>query len=45
MNDKQQETDKELDCQVTVNDGAYMACDMIEDESAEKETAQDDFNI
>ena len=35
MNDKQHETDKELDCQVTVHDGSYMTCDMIEEESGE----------
>ena len=40
MNDKQHETDKELDCQITVNDGAYMTCDMIEDNSSEKEEIQ-----
>ena len=45
MNDKQQETDKELDCQVTVNDGAYMTCDMIEDESPEDETTAEDYDI
>ena len=37
MNDKQQKIDKELDCQVTVNDGSYMTCDMIEEDSEEEE--------
>ena len=42
MNEKQHETDKELDCQVTVNDGAYMTCDMIEEESGDKEKERED---
>ena len=37
MNDNQHETDEELDCQITVNDGAYMTCDMIEEESSDDE--------
>lgn len=46
MNDKKNnETDKELDCQVTVNDGSYMTCDMIEDESAEEDKVQKDYDI
>jgi hypothetical protein len=39
------ETEKkkaELDCIVTVNDGAYMTCNMIEDESSEDEKDQED---
>ena len=42
MNDKQQKIDKELDCQVTVNDGSYMTCDMIEEESEEDEKTRQD---
>ena len=42
MNDKQHEIEKELDCQVTVNDGAYMTCDMIEEESPEEEKSKQD---
>lgn len=34
----------ELDCLVTVNDGAYMTCDMIEDESSEDEKDRKDSN-
>ncbi len=45
MKEKQHETDKELDCQVTVNDGAYITCDMIEEESPEKEKEQKDHDI
>jgi hypothetical protein len=32
----------ELDCIVTVNDGAYMTCDMIEDQSSEDEKSRQD---
>ena len=45
MNDKSHETDEELDCHVTVNDGSYMTCDMIEEESAEEKDAPQDFDI
>ena len=45
MIEKQHETDKELDCQVTVNDGAYMTCDMIEEESPEPEKEQEERAI
>ena len=37
MNDKRNETNEELDCLVTVDDGAYMTCDMIEEESPQEE--------
>ena len=36
MSEEKQENNEELDCTVTVNDGSYMTCDMIEDESAEE---------
>ena len=38
MNDNRNETDEELDCLVTVEDGAYVTCDKIE---AEPEDAAD----
>ncbi|MDJ0814879.1 MAG: hypothetical protein QNJ58_01705 [Desulfobacterales bacterium] len=43
MNDPKKKTDEELDCHVTVNDGSYMTCDMIEEEHPEdgEETAED----
>ena len=34
------ENDEELNCTVTVKDGSYMTCDMIEDESSEEEARQ-----
>ena len=37
MNENPHETDKELDCQITVNDGAYITCDMIAEEAPEEE--------
>ena len=40
MNEENHENTEELDCTVTVNDGAYMTCDMIEDESSEKGETQ-----
>ena len=41
MSEEKQENSKELDCTVTVNDGAYMTCDMIEDESSENGKIQE----
>ena len=38
--------DEELDCHVTVDDGAYMTCDMIEEEeAAEDEKISEDYHI
>jgi len=37
MNDKRNETNEESNCLVTVDDGAYMTCDMIEEESPQEE--------
>ncbi|UCD76956.1 MAG: hypothetical protein JSW26_16180 [Desulfobacterales bacterium] len=45
MNDKRNETNEELDCHVTVNDGSYMTCDMIEEESSEEEKDREDYVI
>ncbi|CAB1079335.1 hypothetical protein D1AOALGA4SA_7049 [Olavius algarvensis Delta 1 endosymbiont] len=42
MSESQNETNPELDCQVTVNDGSYMTCDMIEDDTSEEETTPQD---
>ena len=39
MSDESHETNEEIDCLVTVNDGAYMTCDMIEEKSSEIEKA------
>jgi hypothetical protein len=35
----------ELDCEVTVFDGAFMTCDMIEDEISEGYEFDEDFEI
>ena len=35
MTEEKHKNDEELDCTVTVEDGSYMTCDMIEDESSE----------
>jgi len=45
MNDKKNATDEELDCQVTVYDGAHNTCDMIEEESTGEEKEQNDYHI
>jgi len=37
MTDKRNETNAELDCLVTVEDGAHMTCDMIEEGLAQEE--------
>ena len=39
MSDESHENNEEIDCLVTVNDGAYMTCDMIEEKSLEIEKA------
>jgi hypothetical protein len=43
MSKERNESNEEVDCLVTVNDGAYMTCDMIEEEetSEEKEIPED----
>ncbi len=35
MTSEHDESQAELDCQVTVFDGSWMTCDMIEDDSEE----------
>lgn len=45
MSEPKNETNPELDCQVTVNDGAYMTCDMIEDDPQEDEEIQPEYII
>ena len=35
MNDNRHENNEELDCLVTVKDGAYVTCDKIEAESTD----------
>lgn len=43
MDEQSHEANEELDCLVTVNDGSYMTCDMIEAESSDKvDETQDD---
>jgi hypothetical protein len=44
MNDKRNETNEELDCLVTVDDGAYMTCDMTEEESPQEEPEPQDHD-
>ena len=39
MSNERPEINEEIDCLVTVNDGAYMTCDMIEENSSENEKA------
>ena len=39
MSNERNETNEEIDCLVTVNDGAYMTCDMVEENSSEIEKA------
>ena len=37
MDEQSHEANKELDCLITVNDGSYMTCDMIEADASDKE--------
>ncbi|MBT8365186.1 MAG: hypothetical protein KJP23_10810 [Deltaproteobacteria bacterium] len=45
MNAQSNETNEELDCHVTVNDGSYMTCDMIEEELSEEGEVAADYHI
>lgn len=45
MNDKNNTHNEELDCQVTVYDGAHNTCDMVEEASDEKEKDQAEYHI
>ena len=45
MNGEKHGNNEELDCTVTVNDGAYMTCDMIEEESSEREKTREEYDI
>ena len=45
MNDPKNDTNEELDCHVTVSDGAYMTCDMIEDEPSDEDESAEDYHI
>jgi hypothetical protein len=45
MNEHKNETNGELDCHVTVHDGAYMTCDMIEEDTPEEEGVHGDDDI
>jgi hypothetical protein len=40
MSSERHETNEELDCLVTVNDGAHMTCDMVEEPSSETENTK-----
>ena len=40
MSEKKHDNNEELDCTVTVEDGSYMTCDMIEDEISDEEEVQ-----
>ena len=47
MNDTKNKSDHdtELDCEVTVQDGSHMTCDMIENEPDQKERSKDEYHI
>lgn len=45
MNDKNNETNHELDCEITVNDGSYMTCDMSEEENSNENGHAEDYHI
>ena len=45
MNHKKYVHDDELDCQVTVYDGAHNTCDMVEEASDEEEKDQTQYQI
>jgi len=44
MNDNRHETNEELDCLVTVEDGAYATCDKIDPESTDAEVQPPDHD-
>ena len=45
MDDDIFEYEDELDCEVTIFDGAYMTCDMVEEEIYEEIEIYKDFDI
>lgn len=47
MSKERNESNEEVDCLVTVNDGAYMTCDMIEEEeeTSEEKKIPEDYDI
>jgi len=45
MNDKNNANNDELDCQVTVYDGAYNTCDMIAEESTGVEKSRNEYHV
>lgn len=47
MNDEKKENQEELNCEVTVYDGAHNTCDMVAEDSGkeEEEIAQKDYDI
>ena len=45
MDEEKNKINEELDCLVTVNDGSYMTCDMIEQESSDNEEKKEDYKI
>lgn len=47
MNDPKHkhENDAELDCEVTVQEGSHMTCDMIEKESDKEEKTKEEYHI
>lgn len=45
MKDEKNKHDEELDCQVTVYDGAHNTCDMVEEESTIKDKVQNEYDI
>ena len=45
MNEKNNEANQELDCEITVNDGSYMTCDMIEEAGSNEKGHSEDYHI
>ncbi|MGD8989975.1 MAG: hypothetical protein PVI00_00845 [Desulfobacterales bacterium] len=39
------ENDAELDCEVTVQEGSHMTCDMIEEDPEKPEKTKEDYHI
>ena len=45
MNETNSEAKHELDCEITVNDGSYMTCDMIEEADSSENDHPEDYHI
>ena len=45
MDGQKDKKNEEMDCHVTVNDGSYMTCDMIDEDPSDEEEMSQDYAI